>query len=101
MAPVTSTATAQATDPTNTGSVFRVISVADVGSPGVGLHATRLLWAAIPGRLYRLQTKSDDVSGPWTDVPGDVRATGTSATKLHITPFPGPSHSFYRVQLIP
>jgi Tol biopolymer transport system component len=87
------------TDPTNSGSVFRVISLTTYIAPSAQ-QTTTLLWAATPGRLYRVQTKPDDLSGPWTDLPGDVVATSTSAAKFHITTAGSSSRSFYRVQLV-
>src|SRR6266540_1223635 len=85
------------TDPTNTGSVFRVISLTtEIASPAPIQRTATLLWAATPGRLYRVQAKPDDLSGPWIDLPGDVLATGTSATKTHVTSADEPTRSFYR-----
>ena len=72
-----------------------------VGPPTLAPRTTTLLWAATPGRLDRVQTKPNALNGPWTDLPGDVLATGTSATKTHVTSADDPTHSFYRVQSVP
>jgi hypothetical protein len=73
----------------------------DVASPAPPQRTTTLLWAATPGRLYRVQTKPGDLIGPWIDLPGDVLATATTATKTHVTSAVDPTHSYYRVQLVP
>ncbi len=82
------------TDPTNAGSVFRVVALTSAG----GTEVT-VVWSAVPGRTYRVQFK-DAVEAPWTDLPGEVTATGDTASKTDTTA--GASLArFYRAVLVP
>jgi hypothetical protein len=40
-----------------------------------------LVWSSQPGRTYRVQYKNDLTGASWTDLAGDVTATGATATK--------------------
>ncbi|MDW7980132.1 MAG: putative Ig domain-containing protein [Verrucomicrobiales bacterium] len=52
-------------------------------------------WTSIPGTVYRLQYKTNLTDPAWLAVPGDVTASGTTASK---TDNPGTTHRrFYRV----
>jgi hypothetical protein len=63
-----------------------------------GGNAT-LTWNAVTGQTYRLQYKSDFAAASWNDVPGDVPATGDTATKVH--PLGADPQRLYRVVLVP
>ena len=52
-----------------------------------------LSWSSVPGRNYRVQYKSALTDVSWTDIVGDVTATGISSAKTN-TP---PDTRFYRV----
>ncbi len=52
-----------------------------------------LSWSSVPGRPYRVQYKSALTDVSWTDLVGDVTATGISSAKTN-TP---PDTRFYRV----
>lgn len=81
------------TDPTNEGSAFRVLTLTAVGGDGV-----TVVWSATAGRTYRVQFK-DTVDAPWTDLPGDVTASGDTASKPDTTA--GASLArFYRALLV-
>jgi Tol biopolymer transport system component len=84
-------------DPTNAGSVFRVLvlSLAPVVSGG---RAT-VIWSAVPGRFYRVQAKAS-VTEPWTDISGDVFALTSSASKTIETAFI-PSQGYFRAVQLP
>jgi Tol biopolymer transport system component len=89
------------TDPTNTGSVLRVLQLTRARAGNANnefFYAVTLLWPTTPGRTYRVQFK-ETIESPWTDLPGDVTAAGVTGQKLH-TPIPSPSQSFYRVALL-
>ena len=89
------------TDPTNTGSVLRVLQLtrARAGFANNEFYYTvTLLWPTAPGRTYRVQFK-EAIESPWTDLPGDLTAAGVTGQKFH-TPIPSPSQSFYRVALL-
>ena len=59
-----------------------------------------VLWNAVPGRTYRVQYK-DGIDDPnWNDVPGDVFATGATATKLEVAAQTA-AKRFYRVKALP
>ncbi len=71
-----------------------------VGPQGGAPRTTTIFWASTPFRSYRVQFKDGDVNAPWTDLPGDVLATGTTASKTHVTFVGAPPRAFYRVRLI-
>ncbi|MEY4385570.1 MAG: hypothetical protein RLY20_853 [Verrucomicrobiota bacterium] len=53
----------------------------------------QLQWTSVPGRTYRLQSKAALTDASWSDVPGDVVATGISSTTTNAPA----SARFYRV----
>lgn len=55
-------------------------------------------WRSLKNETYRLQACSDLSAPAWSDLPGDVLATGPRASKL-VSVNPGP-HRFYRVALV-
>jgi uncharacterized delta-60 repeat protein len=59
-----------------------------------------LKWRAISNRCYRVQYVSDLSSTNWTDLPGDVYATGNTASKSD-SGAPGVTQRFYRVTQLP
>ncbi len=77
------------TDPTNQGSVLRVISISSPSSDVVNL-----VWASVPGRSYQVQFKDDLNEAGWSFLPGIVVATSTTAVSQDSQPSP---HRFYRV----
>ncbi len=79
------------TDPTNLGSVLRVITVTSITSSSV-----TLLWDAIPGRIYRVQYKTNITDSAWTDLPGNVIPGTTTGSKVDNT-VTGQHRRFYRV----
>lgn len=83
------------TDPTNLGSIFRVITVTSLlgGQKSV-------VWMSVPGRTYRVQFKTCVDDADWSELPGLVTAAGTTASLADAT-IDGGSHRFYRVVLVP
>lgn len=65
-------------------------------TPGV---SALIEWSSMTGKTYRLQYNSA-LTGPWTDLPGDVTATGATASKQDNT-LTGMTQRFYRVRLVP
>jgi hypothetical protein len=57
-----------------------------------------LTWSSITNHHYRVQFKSSLDATNWTDVPGDVTATGPSASKTDAV---GGTNRFYRVVVLP
>jgi len=57
-----------------------------------------LSWYAISNRQYRVQFKSELTNGIWTDLPGDVTATGETAVKADAT---GGVGRYYRLVMLP
>jgi hypothetical protein len=57
-----------------------------------------LFWNAISGQTYRVQFKQNLSSANWTDLPPDVTAAGSSASKTDTI---GSSARLYRVQVLP
>jgi dipeptidyl aminopeptidase/acylaminoacyl peptidase len=78
------------TDPTNQGSVLRVLTV----SPASGGPVT-LLWSAVPGKTYQVQFK-DQLADSWTDLAGPITVTSLAGTARDPS---GPAQRFYRVLL--
>jgi hypothetical protein len=56
-------------------------------------------WLAQEGLVYRAQYKANLNAATWTDVSGDVTATGASASKTD-TPPPNTPQRFYRVEML-
>jgi len=83
------------TDPTNRGSVLRVMTLTSLNGGG-----TAILWSAVAGRTYRVQFKDNVEEGGWIDVPGDVVAVTTTGSKVDTIPA-GAGRRFYRVLLVP
>jgi hypothetical protein len=57
-----------------------------------------LTWQAVPGWNYRVQYKNDLMDANWQDLPGDVAATGITASK---TTARSGTHRFFRVRWLP
>jgi hypothetical protein len=78
------------TNPTNDGSILRVISIAAPGGT-----TRQLVWSATPGRTYRVQFK-DSLLDDWSGLSGSVRAIASTAAVADDASNP---HRFYRVVL--
>ncbi len=83
------------TDPTNGASALRVS-----GGSTSGADSITITWNAVSGKRYSLQYKDDLANPQWFDLPGDITATGSSASKLDDS-ITGLRHRFYRVILLP
>jgi uncharacterized delta-60 repeat protein len=59
-----------------------------------------LVWETIPDRTYRVEYKAILPGNGWTDLAGDVSATGAAASKTDTT-LSGAAQRFYRVVLLP
>jgi hypothetical protein len=81
------------TDPTDLGSVLRVMTITSLGGN------TTVLWSATPGKKYQLQFKTgiDDVG--WTDLGEVVTANGSTAMRVDDSGVSG--NRFYRVLFVP
>jgi Tol biopolymer transport system component len=82
------------TDPTNAGSVLRVLTVTSLGGN------TTILWSATPGKNYQVQFKTNVTQTGWTVLPGLITATGSSASRLDNSGGAG-GQRYYRVVLAP
>jgi uncharacterized repeat protein (TIGR01451 family) len=58
-----------------------------------------ITWSAVPGVTYTLQSKAATETAVWTDMPGSVTATGTTASKTDVL-LPG-QNRLYRVKAMP
>ncbi|HEY5910443.1 MAG TPA: MBG domain-containing protein [Verrucomicrobiae bacterium] len=57
-----------------------------------------ITWSAVSNVTYRVQYKTDLSAPDWTDLPGDVTAAGTTASKTDV----GTNNKvFYRVRVLP
>lgn len=82
------------TDPTNTGSVLRVLSLSSLDG------GNTLLWSAIPGRSYQIQFKTNLTDPGWQNLSNVITATGSSASGRDDSgDAVGPK--YYRVILVP
>ena len=82
------------TNPTNDASVLGVLTLSSVAT-----GETTVLWSAVSGRTYRVQFKDDVDQVAWTELSGDVVATGPQASAVDPAPAPG-GRRFYRVLLV-
>jgi Tol biopolymer transport system component len=65
------------TDPTNTGSIFRVISLAEAGG------SYRLFWSTEPGLKYQVQYRNEEVRGDgWSNLGSPYTAASTTGSQL-------------------
>ena len=81
------------TDPTNTGSVFRVIAVTALGG-----GPTRLMWNGTPSRSYRVEYKDELGNGAWNVLSIPIVWSGTTAGVIDAA---SASNRFYRVVMLP
>ena len=90
------------TNPANDASILRVLRLTT--GVAAGLEASRttvILWSAVPGRTYRVESKAS-IGDPWTSVGADVVASTVSASATHTLggDEAAPLHRFYRVLLV-
>jgi len=75
-----------------------------VGSPPIieavvaSSGSVRIAWSAIPGKIYRVQFKSNLSESSWNDLNGDVVASGFTATKTDV--IDSNAQRYYRVALL-
>lgn len=62
------------------------------------IHTT-VKWQSVSGKTYRVQYKDSLADSGWNDLPGNVTATGPTATRTDVTT-PGQPQRFYRVQVL-
>ena len=83
------------TDPTNVGSVLRVITLSPPSSGPV-----QVFWSSVPGKQYRVQFKASMIDPAWNDLAGDVTATDATGFKEDATVGTAVQR-YYRVLLVP
>lgn len=81
------------TDPTNSGSRFRVMTVARVGELG-----RTIIWTGNPGRSYSVEYKNTLDDPGWTSLPTAIVWSGDTARADDLTATPS---RFYRVVRLP
>ena len=86
-------------DPVQRDDGLSLLSLSSRLAGIVSGHITNT-WNAISGKRYRLQYKNDLANPQWFDLPGDITAIGSSASKLDDT-IMGLRQRFYRVILLP
>lgn len=79
--------------PINSASVLRAIALS-----GVGSGTTTVMWSAVPGRTYQVQSRDTFSEAGWDAVGGPVTATSTSGSAAD--PEPADPDRFYRVLLV-
>jgi Tol biopolymer transport system component len=83
------------TNPTSDASLLRVLTLTSLNGGN-----TTILWNSAPGRTYRVQFKNNVDDPQWSDLPGVVSATTTTASAVDSTAS-GQAHRFYRVMRLP
>ena len=83
------------TDPTNSNSVFRVLTVAPAGGGN-----TLLLWTGNAALTYRAEFKDDLGAASWTPLAGTISWNGTTASIPDVTAA-NSTHRYYRVVRLP
>ncbi len=83
------------TDPTNQGSVLRVLVIGDVARGRV-----TLLWPAVAGRAYQPQFKEGLADPSWTDLPGAVQVTDSVGSTVDEA-VAGLGQRYYRILVKP
>ncbi|HKS37081.1 MAG TPA: putative Ig domain-containing protein, partial [Verrucomicrobiae bacterium] len=87
----------------NDATSFTVTVTADpvliVEVTAVTANSVALSWGAVAGKTYRVQFKNDLSEANWNDVPGDVTASGSTASKVDAT-LGGSAQRFYRIVLL-
>src|SRR6185295_16015551 len=63
------------TDPTNSNSIFRVLTVTPLGGGG-----TRIIWNAAPSRVDRVEFKNAVTDANWTALDGAISLNGSTAS---------------------
>ena len=82
------------TDPTNVGSILRVITLSP---PSAG--PVQVFWSAVPGKTYRVQFKASVSDPTWNDLAGDVTATDATGVKEDASAGTA-AERYYRVLLV-
>jgi hypothetical protein len=83
------------TDPTNSNSVFRVLTVAPMGG-----GSTLVMWTGNSSRSYRVEFKDDLGAANWTALTGTISWNGTTAS-ITDTTASGSTHRYYHVVRLP
>jgi Tol biopolymer transport system component len=83
------------TDPTNSGSVFRVLTVTPAGG-----GSTQLIWSGNPARNYRAEFKDDLGAANWTALSGAISWNGSTGSIIDTTAA-NSTHRYYRVVRLP
>ena len=83
------------TDPTNQGSVLKVMTLNPLNLPG-----TRVLWSAEPGKRYQVQFKNSISDPGWIDLASPVVASITTGSVVDSSNGLS-AQRFYRVVLMP
>ena len=68
-------------------------------NPAVGTGSVTVQWSAVSGKTYRLQFKNSLSDVSWSNIAGDVTASGATVTKVD-SAATNPSGRFYRVLLV-
>ena len=83
------------TDPTNSGSVLRAMTLTALGGSG-----TTVLWPAVADKTYQVLYRDEVDGGSWTELSGPIVIDGSTARIVDRTSS-GHSRRFYRVLVLP
>jgi len=77
-----------------------VAAAVRVDSISVSASGVMLRWSAIDSRTYRVEYRARLDQATWTELPGDVTAIGSTASKED-TSLGTASERFYRIRALP
>lgn len=80
------------------GTIFRLVSPPVLTSAPL-THGVQLNWTSFPNAVYRIEIRTNFVSGPWLPLATNVLSVGS--TTSYIDSFAGGRQRFYRVVLLP
>ena len=76
-----------------------IVSPPIIGEILASENSVVVTWNAIPGKTYRVQFKSDLTESSWSDLPGDVIASDSTAMKTDV--INENTQRYYRVLVLP
>ena len=96
--PITVIVTDDGIPPLSDTNTFTIVLLDELSIVDYACTSTNFIvtWSAVPGAVYRVQYASS-LTGPWTDLPGDVVATSTTASKVDNFAPTATTVRFYRI----
>ena len=98
---ITVVVTDNGSPPRSDEKTFQIIVAARpaLGAVQFTVGGVQITWSALAGRTYRVQYSGTLGANDWIDLPGDVMATGETATSTDSLPVA--TQRFYRIIVVP